>query len=48
MHDPIHQKGRPDHVTGAFEQQDEEEEDQDLRQEGDDRADAGDCTIDNE
>ena len=48
VHDPIHQKGRADHVAGAFEQQDEEEQDQDLRQEGDDRADAGDRAIDDE
>ncbi len=48
MHEPVHQEGGADHVAGAFEQQDEEEEDEDLRQEGDDRADAGDRAVDDE
>ena len=48
VHQPVHQEGGADHVAGAFEQQDEEEQDQDLRQEDDDRADAGDGAVDDQ
>jgi hypothetical protein len=48
MHQPVHQEGRADHVARAFEKQDEEEQDQDLGQEGDDRADSGDRAVDDE
>ena len=46
MHQPVHQERGADHVAGAFEQENKEEQDQDLRQEGDHRTDAGDRSVD--
>ncbi len=48
MHQLVHQEGGADHVAGRFQQEDEEEQDQDLRQEDDDRADAADHAVDDQ
>ena len=44
-HDPVHQEGRAGHVAEVLQQDDEEEQDQDLRQEDDHAADAGDHPV---
>ena len=44
-HDPVHEKGGAGHVAEIFEQQDEQEQRQDLRQEDEDAADPGDDAI---
>ena len=44
-HDAVHQERGARHVAEVLEQQDEEEQDQDLRQEHDDAADAGDHAV---
>ena len=44
-HDAVHQERRARHVAEVFEQQDEQEQDQDLRQEDDHAADAGDHPV---
>ena len=44
-HDPVHQEGGPGHVAEIFEQQDEQEQRQDLRQEDEDAADPGDDPV---
>ena len=45
-HDPVHQEGGPGHVAGILKQQDEYEEEQDLGQEDQDGANAGDQSVD--
>ena len=47
-HQPVHQEGGADHVAGRFEHQDEQEQDQDLRQEDDHRADPGEQAVDDQ
>ena len=44
-HDAVHQEGRARHVAHVFQQQNEQEQDQDLRQEHDHAADAGDDAV---
>ena len=44
-HDLVHQERRARHVAQVFEQQDEQEQDQDLRQEHQHAADAGDDAV---
>ena len=45
-HQAVHEEGRARHVAGVFQQADEEEKQQNLRQEDDDRADALDDAVD--
>ena len=44
-HDAVHQERRARHVAEVFQQQDEQEQDQDLRQEHQHAADAGDHAV---
>jgi hypothetical protein len=44
-HDAVHQEGCARHVAEIFQEQDEQEDDDDLRQEHDDAADAGDHPV---
>ena len=47
-HDPVHQKGRPGHIAGIFQQDDEEKQDQDLWQEDQDTAHPGNHPVDHQ
>ena len=44
-HDLVHQERRPGHVAEVFQQDDEEEQDQDLRQEHQNTTDPGDHAV---
>ena len=44
-HDAVHQEGRARHVAEVFQQQDEQEQDEDLRQEHQNAADAGNHAV---
>jgi hypothetical protein len=44
-HQPVHQKRRARHVAAVFQERDEEEEQEDLRQEDEHAADAGDDAV---
>jgi hypothetical protein len=45
-HQPVHQEGRAHHVAARFQEEDEQEQDEDLRQEHDDRANPAQHAVD--